>query len=87
MSRVWDLVGLPEGSQTFFLLLQNESVFPGACRGLGLGPLIPAGKAAGEPKLALEMGRGKALQGQTRGEGQREGESSLSFQRHLLVMC
>lgn len=57
MLRVEGHQGLPAGSQTFFLLLQSGSVFPGACRGLGLRPLTPAVVAAWETELALEIGK------------------------------
>lgn len=78
--------GLPAGSRTFFLLLQNGSVFPGACRGLDLRPLTCAAIAAWDRALALEMGKGKERQGSWR-EGRREAEPSLSLQRHLLGIC
>lgn len=79
--------GLPAVSQAFFLLLQNASAFPGACRGPGLGPLTSAAMAAWELELALEMGTEKELQGRSGRRTGGRGEPSLSLQCHLLTMC
>ena len=59
--------GLPAGSRAFFLLLQNGSVFPGACRGLDLRPLTSAAIAAWDLGTGSGSGEGEGAPRQLEG--------------------
>ena len=78
--------GLPAGSQTFFLLLQNGEGVPQSLQRAGPQAHHLCCHGSLEPSWLLIWGDRAAPRLDCR-EGQREGEPSLSFWRHLLMMC